>query len=139
VTTRLIHQQPRVGLVITGTVQLTLREIRQNLGATDTLSFAGYITRAGVLVPVPAADRTQPQFRDLRLARAGLIDPQKAPADWLFSLQVSKTLPFDGRFSFYAFNAFDRIGNYGGRTTVPRLYPSVRFGAELTLPLPGAQ
>jgi hypothetical protein len=137
VTTRLIHQQPPAGLVITGTVQLTLREIRQDVGATDTLSFAGYITRAGELVPVPAADRTRPRYRDLRVARAGLVDPQRSPADWLFSLQVSKTLPLDGRLSFYAFNAFDRIGSYGGRTTVPRIYPSVRFGAEVTLPLLG--
>ena len=62
-----------------------------------------------------------------------------APPDWLFSLQVSKTLPLDGRLSFYAFNAFDRIGSYGGRTTVPRFYSPVRFGLEVTMPLLGVK
>lgn len=138
-TTRIIHQQPAAGLVITGTFQITLRELRQDLGGTDTLSFAGYITRAGELVPVAPADRALPAYHDLRLARNGLVDPQKAPADWLFSLQVSKTLPLDGRLSFYAFNAFDRVGSYGGRTTVPRFYPPVRFGLEVTLPVPGVR
>ncbi len=136
VTTRVIHQQPRVGLVVTGTFQLTLREVRQNVGGTDTLSFAGYITRAGELIPVPAEDRVRPEYQDIRISRTGLFDPQKAPADWLFSLQVSKTLPYDGRLSFYAFNAFDRIGSYGGRTTAPRFFAAARFGLEVTMPLP---
>ena len=134
-TTRLIHQQPGAGLVITGTVQITLREVRQDQGSTDSLSFSGYMTRAGELVPVPVEDRGRPEYHDLRVARAGLIDPQKAPADWLFSLQVSKTLPLDGRLSFYAFNAFDRVGSYGTRTAVPRFFAPVRFGLEMTMPL----
>ncbi|HEY6108816.1 MAG TPA: hypothetical protein VIV56_07930, partial [Gemmatimonadales bacterium] len=135
-TTRLIHHQPRVGLVITGTVQLFVREVRLNRGGTDTLAFAGYVTRAGVLVPVPLAQRSDSQYHDLRLPRLGVLDdPQRGPVDWLFSLQVSKSLPLDGRLSFYAFNAFDRLGSYGGRTTVPRLFPSARFGLEVTMPL----
>jgi hypothetical protein len=136
VTTRLIHHQPRVGLVITGTVQLFVREVRLNRGGTDTLAFAGYVTRAGVLVPVPPEQRSDPQYHDLRLPRLGVLDdPQRGPVDWLFSLQVSKSLPLDGRLSFYAFNAFDRLGSYGGRTTVPRLFPAARFGLEVTMPL----
>lgn len=135
-TSRLIHQQAGAGLVVTGTIQLTLRETRQNVGGTDTLSFAGYITRAGVLVPVPEADRGLPQYHDLRQPRGGLlIDPQKGPVDWLFSLQVAKTLPGGGRLSFYAFNAFDKIGNYGNQTTAPRLFPATRFGLEVTMPV----
>ena len=136
VTTRLIHHQPKVGLVITGTVQLFVREVRVNEGGVDTLAFAGYITRSGALVPVPTEQRTDPQYRDLRVPRLGVLDnPQEGPVDWLFNLQVSKSLPFDGRLSFYAFNAFDRLGNYGGRTTVPRLFAATRFGLEITLPL----
>ena len=134
-TTRFIHQQPGAGLLVTGTVQITVREVRQDEGAADTLSFSGYVTRAGELVPVPAAERTRPEYHDLRIARGGLINPQAAPADWLFSLQVSKTVPLDGRLSFYAFNAFDRIGNYGTRTAVPRFFAPVRFGLEVTMPL----
>jgi hypothetical protein len=57
--------------------------------------------------------------------------------DWLFSLQVAKTLPAGGRLSFYAFNAFDRVGNYGDRFTTSRLFSSMRFGLELTMPVPG--
>ena len=52
-TTRIIHHQPGAGLVITGTLQTYLREVRVNLAGTDTLAFAGYITRSGRLVPVP--------------------------------------------------------------------------------------
>jgi len=136
VTTRLIHHQPRAGLVLTGTVQLLLREVRVNEAATDTLAFAGYITRSGRLVPVPPDQRADLQYHDLRVPRLGVLDtPQKGPVDWLFNLQVSKSLPLAGRLSFYAFNAFDRLGNYGGRTTVPRLFPATRFGLEITMPL----
>lgn len=135
-TTRLIHQQPEVGLVITGTFQHTLREIRQDFGGADTLSWNGYITRAGVLVPVPTSARGDAQYADLRQPRIGLlIDPQGAPADWLFNLQVSKTMPLGGRLSFYAFNALDRVGVYGGGAIRPRLYASTRFGIELSAPL----
>ena len=136
VTTRLIHHQPKIGLIITGTVQLFLRELRANEGGTDTLAFAGYITRAAVLVPVPPSQRADSQYHDLRIPRLGVLtSPQEAPVDWLFGLQVSKSLPLDGRLSFYAFNAFDRIGSYGGRTTAPRLFPAARFGLEVTMPL----
>jgi outer membrane receptor protein involved in Fe transport len=136
VTTRLIHHQPKIGLIITATVQLFVRELRANEGGTDTLAFAGYITRAGVLVPVPVSQRVDSQYHDLRIPRLGVLNnPQEAPVDWLLGLQVSKSLPLDGRLSFYAFNAFDRIGSYGGRTTAPRLFPAARFGLEVTMPL----
>jgi hypothetical protein len=136
VSTRLIHHQPKVGLVITGTVQLFVREVRRNEGGIDTLAFAGYINRSGRLVPVPPSQRTDSQYHDLRVPRLGVLDdPQKGPVDWLFSLQVSKSLPLDGRLSFYAFNAFDRLGSFGGRTTVPRVFAAARFGLEITMPL----
>jgi outer membrane receptor protein involved in Fe transport len=136
VTTRIIHHQPVVGLVITGTLQYTLMEKRRDLGSSDSLSFAGYVTRAGDLVPVPVAERTAPQYADLRVSRTGLLtDGQSTPADWLFSLQVSKTLPLDGMLSFYAFNSFDRIGMYPERDNGARLYPGARFGVEATFPL----
>jgi hypothetical protein len=135
-TTRLIHHQPAIGLVVTATIQHTLRETRQDVGGTDTLSWDGYITRTGELVPVPAAQRTDPKYNDLHQSRNTLlIVPQRGAVDWIFNLQVSKTLPFKGRFSFYAFNALDKIGYYGGRTIAPRLYPPTRFGLELTMPL----
>lgn len=137
-TTRLIHHQPQAGLVVTGTVQFTLKETRQDIGSTDTLGFAGYLTREGEFVPVSTEQRADPQFADLRQSRSGLFtDPQKGPVDWLFSLQVAKTLPARGRLSFYAFNAFDRVGNYGDRFTTSRLFASMRFGLELTMPVPG--
>jgi hypothetical protein len=139
-TTRLIHHQPAIGLVITGTIQHTLREIRRDEGGTDTLSWSGYITHAGVLVPVPASQRADPQYTDIRLSRNSLlVDPQKTPVDWMFNLQVSKTVPYDGRFSFYAFNAFDRIGTYGGGPVAPLLFPPTRFGLELSMPFGGGR
>jgi hypothetical protein len=136
VTTQLIHHQPKVGLVITGTLQLFVRELRENEGGTDTLAFAGYVTRSGQLVPVPREQRTDPQHQDLRVPRLGvLVEPQRGPVDWLFNLQITKSLPLDGRLSFYAFNAFDKLGNYGDRNTAPRLFPATRFGLEITMPL----
>jgi hypothetical protein len=135
-TTRIIHHQPRAGLVITGTIQLHLRERRQTEAGVDTLSFAGYLTRDGRLVPVPRERRGDAEFHDLRLPRSGVLTvEQKGPADWLFSLQVSKSLPLDGRLSFYAFNAFDRVGNYGDRFTTARLFSSTRFGLEVLMPV----
>ena len=136
--TRLVHHQPQLGLVITGTVQHTLREIRHNVGGTDTLAFVGYITRGGALVPVPVEDRTNPEYSDIRLPRSGVLSsPQKGAVDWLFNLQVSKTLPRDGRLSFYAFNAFDRTGHFGSATVASRVFVSTRFGVEVTIPVEG--
>jgi hypothetical protein len=135
-TTRIIHHQPKAGLVITGTIQFHLRERRQTEAGVDTLSFAGYLTRDGRLVPVPRERRSDPEFHDLRVPRSGsLVNPQKGPTDWLFSLQVSKSLPLDGRLSFYAFNAFDRIGNYGDAFTTARFFAPVRFGLEILMPV----
>jgi hypothetical protein len=135
-TTRFIHQQPRAGLVITAIFQFTLLERRQDLGATDTLSFAGYITRDAQLVSVPVEERTDPQYRDLRVTRRGLLTTaQEGPTVWLFSLEVAKSLPLGGRLSFYAFNAFNLVGNYGDATTTARLYPPARFGLEITMPV----
>jgi outer membrane receptor for ferrienterochelin and colicin len=135
-TTRIIHHQPAVGLVLTGTIQHTLRNILDNIGGTDTLAFAGYITRGGSLVPVAPADRGRPEYADVRIPRRGILsEPQRSAPDWIFSFQVAKTLPLDGRLSFYAFNAFDRIGHFGGLATAPNFYASTRFGLEITMPL----
>jgi len=134
-TTRLIHHQPELGLVVTFTVQHTLHRTQRDIGGSDSLSFAGYITRAGVLVPVPASQRADPQYRDLHEARVGLVDQSSSPTDWILGLQISKTLPLEGRLSFYAFNAFDKIGRYGSAQQTPILYSPTRFGLELMMPL----
>ena len=134
-TTRLIHRQPALGLVVTFTVQNTLRSITRDIGGSDSLSWAGYITRAGVLVPVPAGERGQAQYDDLHVGRTGLYSQTRSPSDWLLSLQVSKTLPLEGRLSFYAFNALDKVGKYGGASSTPILYSATRFGVELWMPL----
>ena len=136
-TTRLIHHQPELGLVLTGIVQHTLREVQQNVGATDSLAFAGYMSRDGSLTPVPLAERGRAEYSDLRIARSILTDERRGDADWLFSLQVAKTLPRGGRLSFYAFNALDRQGQFGTLEGLQRLYASSRFGLEVTMPLAG--
>jgi hypothetical protein len=138
VNTRIIHQQPSVGLVVTGTIQHTLIDRSHNVGATDTVAFVGYVTRDGSLVPVPAERRFDPGFADLRIQRADVLaNIQEAAVDWIFNLQVSKTLPRGGRLSFYAFNALDRTGRYGSRDVAARPYASTRFGTEVTMPLEG--
>lgn len=133
-TTRVIHHQPATGLVVTGTVQLYGRERQVVEGGTDTLAFEGFISRNGQLMPVATSERGRPEFGDLRVPRLGLlVVPQDGPVDWLFNIQLSKSLPHDGRFSFYAFNALDRLGTFPGRTTVSRLFPPLRFGVEASV------
>jgi outer membrane receptor protein involved in Fe transport len=135
---RLIHQQPSVGLVITTTVQHVPRESLRSIGGRDSLEFAGYITRTGEVVAVPEAERGREEYRDIQLPRRTLITERtRTLADWLLSVQVSKTLPLDGRLSLYAFNAFDRVGQYPRPGWAQRLHPPVRFGLEVSLS-PGA-
>ncbi|MFN2400360.1 MAG: TonB-dependent receptor domain-containing protein [Gemmatimonadaceae bacterium] len=135
-TYRIIHHQPQLGLVVTAAVQHTFKETSRDIGGTDSLSFAGYTTRSGQLVAVPAAERTDPQYADLRQPRIGIfIQPFGIRADWLLSVQVAKTLPLGGRLSFYAFNALDRPGRYDEGGFNSRQFPPLRFGAELTMPL----
>jgi len=134
VTYRLIHHQPQLGLVVTAVLEHSIKERREDFAATDTLAFAGYITRDGRLVPVPSAERGEAQYADLRVPRTDVRSAiSDTPADWLMSLQVSKTLPLDGRLSFYAFNVFDRLGRVVG--SGGRNYPRLRFGLEVSMPL----
>jgi len=135
-TARVVHHQPALGLVITGTVQYFIRERTVQEGAIDTLAWAGYVTRAGQLVPVPPAQRGDPQYADLRTQRADLLTTPASPRpDWLLSLQVAKAVLGEGRLSFYAFNALDRLGQPGTLTRTARLFPRARFGLDLTVPL----
>lgn len=134
-TTRLTHHQPTAGLIITVVVQHTLHQKRQNVGATDSLAFQGYLQRDGTLVAVPLEDRNDPQYADLRVPRALGTGVQKARPDWMLSLQVAKSLPLGGRFSFYAFNALERPGQFGEIDVVNNVFPGSRFGVELTMPL----
>jgi hypothetical protein len=123
VTWRVVHHQPDLGLVITGVIQQRLGDERVITGRTDSLSFSGYLTRAGEVVLVPEADRTQPQYADLRLARpATARSTTRQPDDWLLSLQIAK-----------AIGALDKLASFSAGGTV-RALPSSRFGVELTLP-----
>ncbi len=133
-TYRLVHHQPELGFVITATVQQRANESRQTLTRTDSLSFAGYLTRDGTLVPVPESERTQPQYADLRRQRSSSASSRTTvPNDWVMSLQIAKSLGQRGRLSFYVFNVLDRFATFGGTGSV-RALPPTRFGAEFTLP-----
>jgi hypothetical protein len=135
-TARIVHHQSEIGLVITGVVQYYIRESRTIGAATDTLAWAGYVTRNGTLVPVPLEQRTDAQYADLRQPRIDLLSvPASPPPDWIFNFQVAKIIFGDGRFSFYAFNALDRLGKPEASTRGSRLFPRVRFGLELSFPL----
>jgi hypothetical protein len=57
---------------------------------------------------------------------------QRQPDDWLFSLQVAKSVLGEGRLSFYVFNVLDKLAVFGGGSVAA--VPSSRFGAELTIP-----
>ena len=137
-TYRVIHHQPDIGLVLTGTIQHNVLDRVWDRGATDTLAFAGYITRTGDIVRVPAGERTRPEYQDLRVPRSTILtDLRETPADWMLSIQVRKTLPIDGHLSFWAFNAMDRPGYLLEADVQPRSYGRTRFGLELVLPLRG--
>lgn len=134
VTYRLIHQQPSIGLVISAAVQHNIHDKILDATATDTLSFEGYVTRAGELVPVPQEVRGDPQYADLRRTRGGtLTKAASTPGDWIMSLQVSKSLPGGGRLNFWAYNLLDNRGVYGTLTQKARFYPAMQFGLELVL------
>jgi len=132
---RLIHHQPDLGLVATLTIQHNALDEIEDRVATDTLSFGGYVTRAGELVPVPPERRVDPEFEDLRIPRSGSTVPRRgAAADWMAHLQVSKTLPLDGQLRVWVFNFFDRRGRQFEGNRLGRAYPSVSFGVEATFP-----
>lgn len=138
VTWRAIHHQPWLGLVLTASIQHDLLERTRDDAATDTLSFAGYVTRSGELVPVPLSRRGDAEFAALRRPRVGaLVQGREAPSDWMVSFNLVKSLPGDGRLSFYSFNALDRRGQFATGAQVARLYAPVRYGLELTMPIPG--
>lgn len=137
-TYRAIHHQPELGLVITGIVQHYLHEAERVEAATDTLAFRGYVTRDGELHPVPREERGAPRHRDLRRTRSGFtVSAEEVPPDWLFSLRVAKTLPLDGRLSFYVFNALHREGRSAERGGARRFFSDPRFGLQARFPLQG--
>ena len=130
---RLIHHQPELGLVATLTVQHNVRNEIEDIVSRDTLAFAGYVTRAGELVPVPSERRSDPEFADLRIPRSGRsLSLRGAAPDWMMHFQVSKTLPLDGQLRVWAFNFFDRRGRVREGDRLGRPYSPVRFGAEVT-------
>lgn len=130
-TYRLVHHQPDLGLVITGTVQHFAYEKVENVAQTDTLAWVGYITRGGDMIRVPAADRGRPGFADLREPRTNVFTrPDEIAPDWFLSLQAILDLPFDGRLSLWAFNALDRPGTRGNENQSPRFNRGLRFGLE---------
>ncbi len=134
-TYRLIHQEPEIGLVITGWVQHNISDRVWDEGGTDTLSFSGYLTRDGQRTPVASERRGDVEYSDLRTSRSGLlVELRSTPADWMMGIQVSKVLPLDGRLSFWAFNSLDRRGYQVEADVQPRLYASRRFGLEVTVP-----
>lgn len=134
-TYRATHHQPELGLVLTATIQHNVFDRRTDLVRTDSLAFAGYVTEAGTLVPVPEADRTRPEYRDLRGRRSGSTgEAREAGADWLMSVQVSKSLPAGAEMRFWAFNALDRRGLGAGIGELPRPYSPMRFGLALSVP-----
>ncbi|MEP6999328.1 MAG: TonB-dependent receptor [bacterium] len=135
-TARIIHHQPALGLVITGTVQYFIRENTVQEGAIDTLAWAGYVTRSGTFVPVPIERRGDAQFKDLRRQRLGLLSVPASPApDWILSAQLAKAVFTDGRLAFYAFNTLDRLGRPATNSRGSRFFPRTRFGLDCTLPM----
>ncbi|MFQ5667472.1 MAG: TonB-dependent receptor domain-containing protein [Candidatus Binatia bacterium] len=133
---RLVHQEPQAGLVISATIQHNITDDIRDAAGTDTLAFLGFLTRDAQLVTVPKSERGRDEFRDLRQPRGGtLLTFRGSPADYLLSVQVSKTLPLDGRLNFWAFNLLDRRGTTLSGTVQPRIFAPVRVGLRVSLPM----
>lgn len=134
VTWRLVHHQPELGLVITGTLQQRSGEKRQTLTIPDSLGFAGYLSRDGTLTPVPREQRANPEYRDLVAMRPSVgAGVSESPNDWVATLQVAKSIARGGRLSFYVYNVTDKFITISGGGAL-RAMPASRFGAEVTLP-----
>lgn len=132
---RFIHHRPELGLVVTATIQHNVIDRVRDIAGVDTLAFKGYVTRDGQLVEVPESERANPEYADLHEPRKGTLkNPKRADADWLMSLQVSKTLPLGGELRLWVFNVFDRRGTYPEADKLWRPYRPMRFGVELTVP-----
>ena len=138
-TTRLLHQLPSRGLSLTATVQHALRDVHRDIAGTDTLSFAGYLTRDGRVVPIPREDVYMAQYQDLRHHRSGYAsEERRTRGDWLVTFQALKSLPRDMRLLFYAYNALDRRGmGYDAFGSRVRTFAPRRIGVQLTAPLGG--
>lgn len=136
-TYRIIHHQPELGLVITASIQHNIWDRQEDLTASDTLSFLGYLTRDARHVAVPESQRGSAEYEDLRVPRSGTLSVRDAPSDWMLSIQVSKTFPLGGRLSFWAFNALDRRGVFGESDVTSRTYQRMRVGLELMIPVRG--
>lgn len=135
-TYRMIYHEPRFGLVMTAVIQHFVHEVVRDLAGTDTLAFAGFVTRTGELTRVPPAERSDSRFADLQVPRLGVLTmPTNTPSDWFATIRISKTIPGGGELRFYAFNVLDRLGKFGERITVRRQFLPLRFGIELSLPL----
>ena len=133
---RLAHHQPAAGLLVSAVIQWYVGERTHDEARTDTLSWSGYLTRAGQYTAVPAANRTEPAYADLRQPRRGVSTVSDRRADdWIASLQLAKTVATNGRLTVYAFNAFNREGKFATATRASRLFSTVQFGAELVLPV----
>ena len=133
---RLAHHQPAAGLLVSAVIQWYVGERTQDVARIDTLSWSGYLTRTGQYTAVPAANRTESAYADLRQPRRGISTVSDTRAnDWLASLQLAKTIATDGRLTVYAFNAFNREGKFATATRASRLFSTVQFGAELVLPV----
>jgi len=134
-TYRLVHHNPSLGFVVTGTVQHMLYDDVSIEARSDSLAFEGYLTRDGQRVEVPVADRGLPEYADLRQVSRGTgAHRRSAPADWIMAVQATKTLAANGRVTFWAYNLFDHIGYFGEPDRRPRSYPGMRFGLEVMLP-----
>ena len=131
-TWRAIHHQPSIGLVVTAVIQQQLSDRREDVALTDTMAFAGYVTRTGEIVPIALERRGDPEFADVRRPRSGIPRGLARPDEWLMNIQVSKTLPREGRFSFYAYNALNRVGKYARTGSLSRLHAAIQFGMEVS-------
>ena len=105
-------------------------------GATDTLAWAGYMARTGVFTPVPAAERGEAQYRDLRRQRVGIITVPASPApDWIFQRAGGEERDGRGAAVVLRLQRLRSRRQAGDLRAGARLFPRLRFGVELTVPV----
>jgi hypothetical protein len=94
----------------------------------------GYLTREGSYVPLSREEALTPTYDRLERARSKLYyRTEDPPPLWLFNMRLSKSLPADLEFSFFANNVFAHRPLYerARSTGLSRRNPPLFFGVEL--------
>jgi len=129
---RFVHRVPKVGLVVSMLAQTLWWDRERRINTNDRP--IGYLTREGNYVPLSREEALTPTYDRLERARSKrYYRTEDPPPLWLFNMRLSKSLPADLEFSFFANNVFAHRPLYerARSTGLSRRNPPLFFGVEL--------